>query len=705
MAEFRRLISYLYEYEGKVKGKNVGFVKLETRNGLCKLNVSVKKIYLGSGNLGVYLLSARREIFLGNLFLRNGSGEFRTVVQAADIEQSGETMDDCYGLTMHEKAGAWKVYTTIWEDSAAQAAEVAAAPVLEEVAPENHEGSSTGSRLSGREEKEKLTGYSAENIRLTGGKAGSGKQAGDNLEEGAARAESRAEGTEQAGQGEEGAVRAGYRMEGTVQTGQGEEGAVQAGYRMEGIEQAEQRTENTEQAKHRTEVTEQAERRAEGIEQVGYIAEGRKQAGDIAEGNPTGYIAEGNPAGYRTEGTEQAEQRTESAAQGKPETESENLAVEKGAEEESKGEERRTEETVKETANDTAEIHGEKKEVSAKERRNNSAQPFAMNRNLRSRMNTSSRMNTGSHNNTGSYNNTDNRNSNNNNSSYNNHSNHNNNHPSFPRRPQGQLFFNMRPQTAPSGTGTMPPSRGESPASAVPFPRAQAFAPAEASVMQPPSTQQFAPAGPGTVPFSSSPQSMPAVHRPGENQQSSIRQPEEKRQSFIRQPEENQQSFIRQNEEPLIIGDPEALAKLEEEEKTAPVPLWDFLSKTYPKIQAFECQYGCEILVIKPQDIGLLPREIWIYGNNSFLLHGYYNYRYLILARLENPHGTPRHLLGVPGHYYSNEKYMASMFGFPNFVLSKKQQEQDGRFGYWYTDIRLGDGNVASAVVRHVQKP
>ena len=95
MTEFRRLISYIYEYEGKVKGKNVGFAKLETRNGLCKLNISVKKLYMGSGNLGVYLLSARKEIFLGNMCLRNGNGEFRTVVQASDIEQSGETMDDC----------------------------------------------------------------------------------------------------------------------------------------------------------------------------------------------------------------------------------------------------------------------------------------------------------------------------------------------------------------------------------------------------------------------------------------------------------------------------------------------------------------------------------------------------------------------------------------------------------------------------------
>ena len=118
--------------------------------------------------------------------------------------------------------------------------------------------------------------------------------------------------------------------------------------------------------------------------------------------------------------------------------------------------------------------------------------------------------------------------------------------------------------------------------------------------------------------------------------------------------------------------------------------VWQRFYKTYPKIEAFDYNGGCEILTIKPQDIGLLPRETWGYGNNSFLLHGYYNHRYLIFARLNNPKGRPRYLLGVPGHYFSNEKYMAAMFGFPNFVLSKVQPTGDDRFGYWYTDIRLG---------------
>ena len=82
---------------------------------------------------------------------------------------------------------------------------------------------------------------------------------------------------------------------------------------------------------------------------------------------------------------------------------------------------------------------------------------------------------------------------------------------------------------------------------------------------------------------------------------------------------------------------------------------------------------GCEILTIKPQDIGLLPRENWNYGNNSFLLHGYYNYRYLILARIgDETKGRTRYILGVPGNYYSNGKIHGIHVRIPAFCAGKK---------------------------------
>ena len=44
MSDYRRLISYIYEDEGKEKGKTVGLVKLEARNGQCRLNLSEQKV-------------------------------------------------------------------------------------------------------------------------------------------------------------------------------------------------------------------------------------------------------------------------------------------------------------------------------------------------------------------------------------------------------------------------------------------------------------------------------------------------------------------------------------------------------------------------------------------------------------------------------------------------------------------------------------
>ena len=94
MSDYRRLISYIYEYEGKEKGKNVGFVKLEARNGQCRLNLSVKKVYMGSSAIGVFLLSkAGTEVFLGNIFIRSGAGEFRAVVDAKNVEGKGGGLD------------------------------------------------------------------------------------------------------------------------------------------------------------------------------------------------------------------------------------------------------------------------------------------------------------------------------------------------------------------------------------------------------------------------------------------------------------------------------------------------------------------------------------------------------------------------------------------------------------------------------------
>ena len=118
-----------------------------------------------------------------------------------------------------------------------------------------------------------------------------------------------------------------------------------------------------------------------------------------------------------------------------------------------------------------------------------------------------------------------------------------------------------------------------------------------------------------------------------------------------------------------------------------PMEKWNSLIATYKKIEPFEDGYFTECIEIQPKDLVHLQREDWILGNNSFLLHGYYNYRYLILGRLEKDNHS-LFILGVPGVYDNQEKLMANMFGFSSFKSSKNLPTANGEFGYWYRTVR-----------------
>lgn len=143
-------------------------------------------------------------------------------------------------------------------------------------------------------------------------------------------------------------------------------------------------------------------------------------------------------------------------------------------------------------------------------------------------------------------------------------------------------------------------------------------------------------------------------------------------------------------EHPPIEKDEDFLFSMDEKYIREPMSPWRTLCKCYPK-DCFQEKGGkkLEILRIKPQDIGRLPRENWIFGNNSFLLHGFYQYRYLVLIR-DMEKDPERYLLGVPGLYSSGEKQMAAMFGFSEFMPSQSV-EKGACFGYWYTPVNIGN--------------
>lgn len=85
------------------------------------------------------------------------------------------------------------------------------------------------------------------------------------------------------------------------------------------------------------------------------------------------------------------------------------------------------------------------------------------------------------------------------------------------------------------------------------------------------------------------------------------------------------------------------------------------------------------------QDIARLPRKEWKLANNSFLLHGFYNYKHLLFIEEKE-----QLYLGVPGVYHKKEKEAAMGFGFNQFHrveedlnLSDDERNDVDDFGYW----------------------
>ena len=591
MSNYRRLISYIYAYEGGVKGKNIGFAKIEIRNGQCRIHVNVKRVFLGNSDIGVYLLSPQKEILLGRIFIRNGVGEFRVNVNASDVENSGCSMEQCYGLTIHETESTWRTYTTIWEDAVTQAAEVDLAEVTADkmrkpLTSENF--SSVSEEIQGDLEQEaeqiesRITLEEMEKVGIPSTELKQDNDERTGMEGGETRQELPGGGRQRDTEGKEvqkgkmqiqGGESQGREVQGKESQAEEAQSVITQGREAQAGETQNVATQDREASVGKAQNVATQDREAQaGKEQTKEIQSREIQTGEISAGE--------------SENSGQAmTQRSES----------------------SRGEA-------------TADPNGWKRgtPVSAVLERTEGAEKESQ---------------------------------------------------IFPEEAAGGNAIGDRSEGVRNMVGNITGSampengiwQGKDSVSEKVLRIARAFVQGKG--------QTDPVAGPQTsvsrqaAMETHQTRSVPSGTRMAKNPANSVPGP----------------------------GDPARLAELDrqEQEEMERGNVWRQMQRRYPKVLAFDYANGCEILTIRPQDIGMLPRENWVYGNNSFLLHGYYNYRHLILAKLENPGGEPRYLLGVPGHYYSNEKNLASMFGFPNFVLARKQPEQDGRFGYWYTDLRL----------------
>ncbi len=126
----------------------------------------------------------------------------------------------------------------------------------------------------------------------------------------------------------------------------------------------------------------------------------------------------------------------------------------------------------------------------------------------------------------------------------------------------------------------------------------------------------------------------------------------------------------------------EAVKKIQQPSKSK----WETLLEQYTTVHPFQDERI--YLSISPEDFTLLSEGDYHLRSNRFLLHGYYNYKHILLGKMPDSTGKEEYYIGVPGLFYEQEKKMAILFGFEGFE-SRTLRPTDGTFGYYMKRVML----------------
>lgn len=93
---------------------------------------------------------------------------------------------------------------------------------------------------------------------------------------------------------------------------------------------------------------------------------------------------------------------------------------------------------------------------------------------------------------------------------------------------------------------------------------------------------------------------------------------------------------------------------------------------------------------VLPEELTSLVKEGRQFAENSFLLHGFYHYKHLLLGRRREKE-QDNYVLLVPGMYLKKNAYLAELFGFSEFLPAERSSTENagvkGLFGYWCAKI------------------
>ena len=113
-----RFITYMYAYENRTKGRNVGFVKVECRKDTCALEIHIRNLGRFSGKCRTYLLMDENVIGveLGNMIISYGQGQAIYYFDKNDIEQSGYRLEQVKAVRV--ECGSQEFLASCWSEEA-----------------------------------------------------------------------------------------------------------------------------------------------------------------------------------------------------------------------------------------------------------------------------------------------------------------------------------------------------------------------------------------------------------------------------------------------------------------------------------------------------------------------------------------------------------------------------------------------------------
>jgi len=118
LADYKRFISYMYLYTNGIKKKNVGYARVDARNGECRFKIYMQAEGLPDGIFPTYLIHRpavdMELIYIGDCVAKNQIMEGRLTVNENNIMNTGLNFSDIGGILLFLNSGEF--YATQWDD-------------------------------------------------------------------------------------------------------------------------------------------------------------------------------------------------------------------------------------------------------------------------------------------------------------------------------------------------------------------------------------------------------------------------------------------------------------------------------------------------------------------------------------------------------------------------------------------------------------